>query len=1328
MEFDPATAEPVQAQSGFDPESAVPVARQDRPDFIPKQTDYAAREEAARARGVVKTSLSDPMIELPQLPELKGTPEEPLTGIEKVGSAAAGVYNEGAKLISSFTSPANVAIALTTGGIAKAAQAGSVVARRALVGVGAYFAGSMGKDAIEQIPEAKKVFDNPDASPQEKAAAVAAPALTASMGILAALGAVHEARPDLTKILRDKTPQEAEGVLRKEASEATPDQGKILTEAADKIAAEIKFDAASAEPVKVAAESPAGPRNAEVSTGNGVETPFEEKMIAEWKQQIAAEQSGAPEVGLGAASPKEFQPAEKFTTSLKKSVREDEAAARGETLPEPEEAKAAVKLWEEAKAVTDENPGAADEILAALKEKPRALNDVEVGVLLQKKVDLTNEFNRAHKNITEGTGTEDSLKSDAQIKASALEGLNRIEESIGGGARETGRGLNAFKLMADQDFSLAKMLTDMRREKGGRALTEPEIAEVETFHKQIESAKKAKETGAAEQEAKTAESAADEAVADIAKEVDAAGTEEARDTNAERAGILDALKKLARETPDANDVHLIRKLAENFVREGVKEREPLIDAVHGAIKDIIPGGITRRQTMDAISGYGEFRSLDQDAVKAELRDLKGQMQQVGKLQDMEAGKAPSKTGSERRTPSDEERALIKQVEEAKRKGGFKVTDPAKQLKTALDSIKTRLTNAIKDLETQIASKTKIVRDKTSVKLDDAAEALKKQRDLLQEEFDKIFGDKKLTDAQRIEIAKKSADRQIAELERQLRENEVFPKGKKPVGPTSPELDAKRAQIEALKEEREYARVSGIDPEIKIKKTPEEISLQAFKMRLANRIADIRTRLANGDFSPKAKPKTIQMDEQARRLDVTHERAKKLYQEALATKRMESRNWFQKTTSWIANLNRVSVLSHLSVLEHLTGAAIENVVTRPVGTAFSQLMRLNGTLDSIRQKAVYEGGIDLKSEFKGLTGMLKSSRALWEKLTTGKSDIDWLHKDKVYPKRFGEIVGNVHGAIKEPVRQGIYARSMELRTKAAEAKGLDPAHDEVLAKVLSAEAYRDANMDIFMGDNFLSKALHGVVTGYLRGEKSSPGLAKFTADVLDIMFPVVNVTTNLAIRKFRLLAGLPEAGVRIGVAKARGELKNGAEKLTEQEAERITRAMKYGAFGTALGIYAWNHPDQFGGIYVSGKQAPRDKKNKLGLGEIALPDGGHISHHLAHGPVGGYMNMMADARRLYDLDVKGKKDSQWGAMSDAAFFAMFAGTKDLPAFSNVGRLASPYKSAGQKAGEMVRQMFINGAVQDVAAAIDPATGRKTKTFADELKVGIPKVRETLPAKR
>ena len=141
----------------------------------------------------------------------------------------------------------------------------------------------------------------------------------------------------------------------------------------------------------------------------------------------------------------------------------------------------------------------------------------------------------------------------------------------------------------------------------------------------------------------------------------------------------------------------IQKLAAHFVATGITEREPLIDAVHGALQEVAPG-ITRRQTMDAISGYGQFRQLSKGEVATKLRDLKGQMQQIAKLEELNAGLPPLKTGFERREPTDTERRLIKQVNDLSRRLGIRVTDPATQLKSRLESRKTYLRNRISDLE------------------------------------------------------------------------------------------------------------------------------------------------------------------------------------------------------------------------------------------------------------------------------------------------------------------------------------------------------------------------------------------------------------------------------------------------------------------------------------------------------------------------------------------------------------------------------------------------------------------------------------------------------
>ena len=44
--------------------------------------------------------------------------------------------------------------------------------------------------------------------------------------------------------------------------------------------------------------------------------------------------------------------------------------------------------------------------------------------------------------------------------------------------------------------------------------------------------------------------------------------------------------------------------------------------------------------------------------------MKGEMQQLAKLEDMQAGEPPLKTGVERRTPTEAERQLIKAVNDA----------------------------------------------------------------------------------------------------------------------------------------------------------------------------------------------------------------------------------------------------------------------------------------------------------------------------------------------------------------------------------------------------------------------------------------------------------------------------------------------------------------------------------------------------------------------------------------------------------------------------------------------------------------------------------------
>ena len=143
---------------------------------------------------------------------------------------------------------------------------------------------------------------------------------------------------------------------------------------------------------------------------------------------------------------------------------------------------------------------------------------------------------------------------------------------------------------------------------------------------------------------------------------------------------------------------------------------------------------------DALSKYGEVKLPSKDPIRQKLTDYKGQMRERGKLRSMQAGEPPKRTGFQRTPPSAEERALIKQVAEAKRKGGFNITDPEKQLRTALQAAKTRAQHSIEDLEREIENRQRNIKEKTASPSDPELEALKQKLAETRSRHSQVFGD------------------------------------------------------------------------------------------------------------------------------------------------------------------------------------------------------------------------------------------------------------------------------------------------------------------------------------------------------------------------------------------------------------------------------------------------------------------------------------------------------------------------------------------------------------------------------------------------------------
>lgn len=545
-------------------------------------------------------------------------------------------------------------------------------------------------------------------------------------------------------------------------------------------------------------------------------------------------------VGMGGATMEEVAPS---PTSLKNETGVLERHLHG--LPEayPGETQKMLPAMLRARDTLSKDPLAGSRLAEDLKQNPeRGLTGDESALLLQHKDALLKAKNDA---ASKTLSKDPTIKAEGELAfENASNQLLDLLDALKFRGTQAGRELRWRQALLFEDFSFESMRSD-KRASVGRELSERENAEIKSLHDKIAELEKQlseKETASTTTERTTA---IEESVAEAKTSFKATATE--RDLAGERSDVIDHLKERAQENGDLIGSNAsIQKLMELLAREGVTERTAMENAVHGILKEIMPD-MTLLETQDLMSGYGKYKPLSKDPIKTIVRGIKGEIQQVRKLLDFFSGKAPAKTGVERRIPTQIEHAFIKVVNEAKKAFGTIPTDPAAALKSALDAINTRLKNRLTDLKQEVATRQKIVREKTPSPYNEETLRLRKEIEEVQKQHDEIFGKPELTDAQRLSLAEKSADRQIAELEEQLRTGRIFSEGKKPSVLTSDRLEAARAKIEALKEERAAARET-IQPTAE----PEARMLQQILTRYRNLEASYKDRLARGDFSKRVR--------------------------------------------------------------------------------------------------------------------------------------------------------------------------------------------------------------------------------------------------------------------------------------------------------------------------------------------------------------------------------------------------------------------------------------------------------------------------------------------
>lgn len=1141
-----------------------------------------------------------------------------------------------------------------------------------------------------------------------------------------------------------------------------------------------------------------------------------EKSAAEAKAAQDKQQTGFK--GMGGATPSEYEPGGGPASSNKNAVVDAERAQRGLLPMMSALRKTWGDAWTKAMAMIDHDPAYQDRLIAELKDKPRALEDYENAALLQRRVSLNNEYDKAtrdgamHYSYGYEIGVADA-KQRIALWSDKLAELDSVTKAAG---TESGRSLAARKMMMDEDFTLARLETSLRASKNFEPVTDAERAELtkiaEDYKAKAEAAEKALQAEKDRQaEAESKKTHADlitsapetakvksltQRIVDVlekeanesrkylsrktftispdvlyhlskigaleisrgALELGAWSTKmvkefgdkikphlaevwkksnELLDKYAEKtagAKYVDQVKKAVRGTADtvesitekikakAVDDKMdeigpyVQKLARAFVGEGVKDRNTLIDKIHEILKDIDPE-ITRRETMDAISGYGKYKLLTKDQISVQLRDLKGQMQQVGKLEDMQAKQAPLKTGVERRAPSDEERRLIKLVNEAKKKGGFTVTDPARQLATSLGARKTYLRNRMSDLNAEIQARQKLIKQKQPTPTDPELTKLRAEYEKVKEEHAAMFPKQPITDAQRIAIANRSLDREISQLESDLSAGKLErAKGKPPI--ETPELLEKRAWLQALREHRQELR-DILNP----KKTPEERANQAFKTRTASRIAELEQKMANGDFSPKARA-PFQLDPEAQTARANLETVKKRFEDMKIRAELANRTPWEKVMDWGTKYRRFGVLSSPVVIPKLISAGLQRLTSMPLEELVGEVARDIPGLSKVSDRAPMEGGgVHWGAERAGWKAAFTQGLTdAWKVLKSGHSDLDAIYgKPKETYSGESEMASNVlafpgrlHGLIKAPIKRAAFERAVVRLGDFYHSQGLDLA-DPLVKTRIGVEAYKAANRSIFLQDNILATK----VASFLSEVKDkNTGHATVGSKILStagrIALPIVRVPTNIVAETFQYIGGTGTGGIRLARALARG-----AENIKPEEADLIMRELKKGSIGAAVLLLGYFNANVIGGYY----QPKSKQEQKFGTVKIY---GHEIPSYLLHNPLLETLQFGATIRHVADSHLRKRdKDSQGDAAGImAATIGLVEETPFVREMAELEKLRDPFQR-DKFLGEQAKSMAVPSVLQKAAEWTDRAEKRNPTNLLQHIESGVPGLRQRVP---
>jgi len=1009
--------------------------------------------------------------------------------------------------------------------------------------------------------------------------------------------------------------------------------------------------------------------------------------------------------GMGGAIPSEFGEEGSIVSNIFAAIDADREARGLEPMPP-----AKGRSWDQDEKIAmtrlNRDPDWIPNLIKQVSENPRPLLSWEQAGMVFTKSKWKAEQNNALRKIAQAfeDGRQDDIATAKSEEAVWADKLQEMEDAVGRGGTgsEAGRSLQAQKMGVTDDFDLVEAVMHKRGARGGKELSNEEIAalkkEVDAWKSENEKYQKSLadrekrisdlESQRAMEEAKRAteaEKAPSKYIIGIAEKIGAALHERANGARARLKGKLlsvspedlkdiaeigadviyntgldlakwsakllgefaddarekirpyldqifkqsqdivekfaekaapkgkseqvkrainkqspqeihSAYSKTIREKLDKGEKgklsYYLQKLARDLYAEGVTSRDEMVDRLTEIVQEESPN-MSRQEVARAWSGYGDYRQLSHDEISVALRGMKGELQQIAKLEDMQAGQPPLKSGMARREPSEVEKKLIKLVNDAKNKFQIPISDPETQLKSSLDTL---------------------------------------------------------------------------------------------------------------------------------------------KASLKSRIEDYQDRLDRKDFAPRPR-REIKLDEEALRLKAARDRIYKKFREGLIADRLKNRTSWEKAMDWATKVRRSEVLTSLTVIPKLASAGLARFGALAAEDVVGEVWSHIPGVSSISAKAPLEGGgVNLRADMRGYgAAFTKGLKDAYDVIKTGHSDLDVLY-GKAAESYTGEselgsaliaLPGRVHGMEKSPVKRQAFERAVQrlgewwAQQMDESGKPIDINNPMVQSRIM-VDAYKYANRQIFLQDNAIAAAVNAGLRTLEQKDKTTgkPSLGKKAiATSVRTELPIMRVPLNIAAETMSYAVGWATGGGKI-LAAALGD---GVRNLKPEEADFIMRQLKKGTIGAAVMYLGYVNRHNIGGYYQPGQRGEK----QVPWGNIRV-FGNNIPSWLLHNPLLECLQIGATVGNIAESQLKrgGEKQGLTMGIMGAAL-GVADETPIVREASEIGKAMDP-RERQRVLGQHAESLLVPAAVHQAAKWTDPAKKRNPKTVGQWIRSGIPGARETVPA--